>query len=288
MAVVNKINLQALKIKNLPEIPTASLKIIDAVNNPEISIDELANVISVSPVLTARLLGLANSAYFGCSVPIKDLKTAVIRVLGLNLVKSLTLGILLNLSLDTSQCSAFRSEKLWMSALVLATVAQRCSMVLNSKSIQPSTSYTCGLFLNIGLVAAVHLYPKETNLVLNLTEQNRTSVSHEMTSIIDYNQFEIGGYLLKYWRLPTIYQTVLKEFKNPNFAGEEKEFISFIGLCYALSKKIIVEQQGYDFETEIVQMEKIGLAKEKIRSIVTDISAKKETIYLAALAISGN
>jgi hypothetical protein len=54
-----------------------------------------------------RLLGLANSAYFGCTTEITDLRVAIIRVLGLNLVRSLTIGVLLNMELDTRKCSQF-------------------------------------------------------------------------------------------------------------------------------------------------------------------------------------
>jgi len=286
MTDLESLNLKICKIKNLPELPAASIKIINAVSDPNIAIEELATVISISPVLTARLLGLANSAYFGRTDQLLDLKTAIIRVLGLNLVKSLALGILLNLSLNTSKCSSFKSEKLWMNALVTAMLGNKLSLLLRDETFTPSTSYTAGLLLNIGLTAAVHLFPEQIEEVLKQVEKNSSSVKVEMTNLIGHNQFEIGGLLLEHWHLPDFYQIVLKEFKNNSYSGAETKFICFITICYELAKKILAnEEEG--MTSLINKLESYGLSETAIRPIFSEINAKKDNIYLAALAISG-
>lgn len=286
MAAVNSVNLQISRLKNLPELPAASLNIIDAVSDPEIAIERLTTVISISPVLVARLLGLANSAYFGCANQINDLKTAIIRVLGLNLVKSLALGILLNLALDTSKCRHFKSERLWMNALVTASLAQKCSLLTRNEMFSPSTSYTTGLLLNIGLIAAVHLFPEATNQALINAEQNSSSVTEEMTQLIGYNQYEIGGLLLEHWHLPVIYQTVLRGFKNATYSGAETKFIAFLATCHELAKKILADEKE-GVAPLIAQLETYGVSARAVEVIISEISSKKENIYLAALAISG-
>lgn len=286
MANEISINQQICRLKNLPELPEASIKIINAVNNPNIAIDELATVLSISPVLTARLLGLANSAYFGRSNPIHDLKTAIIRVLGLNLVKSLTIGVVLNLALDTSKCRHFKSEKLWMHALVTAILAHKVSILIRDEVLIPATSYTAGILLNIGLIAAVHLFPEETDQALMQSEQNSSSVAVELTSLVGYNQYEIGGFLLEHWHLPGVYQTVLKEFNNVDYFGAETKFIAFLSVCYELAKKILANDET-EFETVTMQLQAFGASENAIEAIIKEISTEKENIYLAALAISG-
>ena len=220
MEPTDKIDLQISKIKNLPELSAASTKILDAVNDPDISIDELATVLSVAPVLVGRLLGLANSAYFGCTTEITDLRVAIIRVLGLNLVRSLTIGVLLNMELDTRKCSQFNSERFWMNALLTATLSQKFSTLVRDETVVPSTAYTAGLLLNIGLIVVIFLLPEESNLILINAEENATSISVEMTSLLGKSQYELGGLLLEHWHLPAVYQTVLKEFENKTYLRE--------------------------------------------------------------------
>jgi HD-like signal output (HDOD) protein len=286
MEPTDKINLQISKIRNLPELSAASLKIIDALNDPDISINDLATVISAAPVLTGRLLGLANSAYFGCADEITDLRAAIVRVLGLNLVRSLTLGVLLNLALDTRKCGQFNSERFWMDALLTATLSQQFSLLIHDETLVPSTAYTAGLLLNIGLIVAVYLHPEESNLILLNAKENVSSISQEMTGLLGTNQYELGWLLLKHWHLPAIYQTVLKEFKNNSYCGNEKKMIALIKVCFALAKKILSDQHD-ELPSILKQMESFGLSTAEVQPFIDRILTKKDNIYLAALAISG-
>lgn len=286
MEPTDKINLQISKIKNLPELSAASMKIIDAVNDPDISINELATVISVAPVLAGRLLGLANSAYFGCRGEITDLRVAIIRVLGLNLVRSLALGVLLNLELDTRKCSQFNSERFWMDALLTATLSQQFSLLVRDEAVVPSTAYTAGLLLNIGLIVAIFLLPEESNQILLNAQENVSSVSKEMTCLLGINQYELGGLLLEHWHLPAIYQTVLKEFKNSTYTGSENKMIALIKICFAMAKKILSDRLD-ELPPLLKQLEAFGLSAAVVQPFIDKMLAKKDNIYLAALAIAG-
>jgi HD-like signal output (HDOD) protein len=286
MEPTDKINLQILKIKNLPELSAVSMKIIDAVNDPDISITDLTTVISVAPVLVGRLLGLANSAYFGCTGEITDLRVAIVRVLGLNLVRSLTMGVLLNLTLDTRKCSQFDSDRFWMDALLTATLSQQFSLLIHDEAVDPSTVYTAGLLLNIGLIVAVYLLPEESNLILKNAQENASSVSTEMTSLLGKNQYELGELLLEHWHLPAIYQTVLKEFKNSAYSGSEEKIIGLIKVCFALAKKVLSDQHD-ELPSLVKQLESFGLSAVVVQPIIDKILAKKDDIHLAALAITG-
>lgn len=286
MESTDKINLQISKIRNLPELSAASMKIIDAVNDPDISIDDLATVLSVAPVLVARLLGLANSAYFGCTSEITDIRVAIIRVLGLNLVKSLTIGVLLNLALDTRKCSHFNSERFWMDALLTATLSQHFSLLIRDEAVVPSTAYTAGLLLNIGLIVAIYLLPEESNLILLNAQENDSSISVEMSCVLGKNQYELGSLLLEHWHLPAIYQTVLKEFKNSAYCGNENKTVSLIRICFSLAKKILTDQHD-ELPQLLEQLESFGLSAAVVQPFIDKMLAKKDNIYLVALAITG-
>jgi HD-like signal output (HDOD) protein len=286
MGSTDNIDLKILKIKNLPELSAASMKIIDAVSDPDISIDELASVLSVAPVLAGRLLGLANSAYFGRSGEITDLKVAIVRVLGLNLVRSLTLGVLLNQTLDTRKCSQFNGERFWMDALLTAVLSQQFSLLIHDGAITPATAFTAGLLLNIGLIVAVYLLPEESNLILQNADGKLCPISEGMTRLLGKNQYELGGLLLEHWHLPTVYQKILKEFKNDAYSGDEKKMLALIRICFALAKKIVSDQND-ELPPLLVQLEAFGLSADVVQSCIHKILAKKDNICLAALAITG-
>ena len=196
------------------------------------------------------------------------------------------MGVLLNLALDTRKCSQFNSERFWMDALLTAILSQQFSLLIHDEAIVPSTAYTAGLLLNTGLILAVYLFPEESNLILLNAQENASSVSKEMTCLLGKNQYELGEILLEHWHLPAIYQTVIKEFKNSTYVGSETKIIALIRICFALAKKILSDQHD-ELPSLLKQLESFGLSAAVVQAFIDKIIAKKDNIYLAALAISG-
>ncbi len=280
------INQEISKIKNLPPLPEESVRIITAINDPDISIDELVNVISLSPVLIARLLGLANSAYFGRAGQITDLRKAIIQVLGLNLVKSLVLSIVINVELDTSKCQLFNTKFFWSHALCTAFIAQKLVTYLKDERLEQSTVYTSALLLNIGLLASVQCFPDKINEVLSGSDHAEGSVSKQMLEIIGKTQYEIGEILLSRWQLPQIYLTVLKEFRSKKFAGNEKQMIVLLEFSHWLGGCIISNEED-EVPDLSGMMQELALPKKHLKKVIDDIIKNKDNINELAIVIGG-
>ncbi len=286
MNQTEKIALEVAKIKNLPPLPEASIRIITAVNDSEISIDELVEVILLSPVLTARLLGLANSAYFGRTGKIKDLRVAIIQILGLKLVKSLAISIILNVEMDTSKCKLFDANYFWCHALVSAVIAERLAIHINDELMSPSTVYTSALLLNIGLLVAVYLFPSELNDVFKNSDKTEGSVSKAMRLYLGQTQYELGGILLDRWQLPEVYLAVVKEFRQPEFEGKEKLLVELLELTHWISSYIVCNKQD-DLPDVTGLLQRLSLPRELFDSVVTDVINNKDSIEELASCISG-
>ncbi len=285
MSQETDINLEIAQIKNLPTLPEESIRIITAVNNPDISIDELVKVISASPTLTARLLGLANSAYFGRSIPVNNLRRAIIQVLGLNLVKSLALSIVLNVALDTSKCKLFDSNLFWSHALITATIAQKLAVHFNDDVITPNTVYTSGLLLNIGLIAAIYINPEKINDIFEMSDRLESSVSKQMYQQLGLTQYQLGGILLEKWKLPEIYHTTVKEFRQPDFKGQEMGLIKLLELCHWVGYCIVTDKHE-DMPDFSDLLNSLSLNKDTFENVVIDIINNKDNISELASVIS--
>lgn len=230
------------KLKNLPALPEASIKILDAINDPNISIDKLAEVLSLSPALLARLLGLANSAYFGQSRQINNLSAAIYQVLGLDLVKSLSLGIVLNVHLDTGKCQAFNSRYFWMRSLTTAFAAQKLASAQKPQLFPPAIIYTSGLLLYIGILVMAYLYPEDLQSVLLRAQSQRLAVSEEILRKFGQSHFQLGHALLQSWGLSPVYQTVLSHYEDQVFLGEERSIIQVLRAGQVLSSMLLDDE----------------------------------------------
>ncbi|OHX38101.1 hypothetical protein BJL95_23100 [Methylomonas sp. LWB] len=240
------LQLQVGALKNLPVLPQASLQILQAINTPDISIDRLVAALSTSPSLVARLLGLANSAYFSRGKTTTDIRSAVFQVLGLDLVKGLALGVIFNVQFDTGKCQTFESDYFWMRSLVTAVAAQKLASEIGAlQHLAPSTVYTSGLLLDIGILALGFLAPDQLNQIFIAAERGPERVTDLVSDQFGLSHFQIGGALLKKWHLPELYQLVLSEYQRHEYVGQEQSLLDLLRLCRRLSAEFA---SGVEFE----------------------------------------
>ncbi|MDD2740340.1 MAG: HDOD domain-containing protein [Methylomonas lenta] len=233
------INSQINGLKTLPALPEASVKILEAINDPDISIEKLVDVLSLSPALTARLLGLANSAYFSPQRTIDNLHTAIVQVLGLNLVKSLAMGIVFNVQLDPGKCKNFDTQSFWQLSLMTAVIAQKLSAASPSSEITSATFYTGGLLLHIGILVVAFLFPDELDRILRQQPKNYAELDREINQTLGLSHYEIGYMLLNRWQLPDVYQNLLHSFNQKNLSAEDVSLIYLLQASQAMSGLVL-------------------------------------------------
>lgn len=276
-----KIQLQINKLKNLPALPEASLRILDAINDPDISIDELAEVLSISPGLVARLLGLANSAYFGQTKQITDVRTAIFQVLGLEMVKSLSLGIVLNVQFDTGKCRAFNTEYFWMRSLLTAVAVQKLASENNVQQFSSATVYTSGLLLYIGMLVLGYLIPEELDEILQHCKINRSCAGDEVRLQLGESHYHLGYFLLQKWHLSPVYLAVLKHFEDPDFDGEEKSLIDLLKLGQRLSS-MLLDDEAIEFEQLENFCDELSLSSSGLPRIIDELVESREAVQKLA------
>jgi HD-like signal output (HDOD) protein len=282
----HEFNTQIAKLKSIPPLSKTGNLIVAAVNDPEISIEDLVNILITSPVLVGRLLGLANSAYFGRAGQIDDLRIAIIQVLGLNLVKSLALSIVLDAQLDTRNCKNFNSDRFWTNALLTAILAQNLSLVTHGKKYDYSLPYTAGLLQNIGLMAAIYLVPKEMDTLFVNSDESDLPLSDHMQQQFGVDQFYLGFLLLERWKLPEAYQLLLKQYNNNNYQGEHLALIKMIKFCSNIASHVYY---GKEVDKLILsdQLEELQISETQLKQVLDDILEKLEELKELAFTISG-
>ncbi|MBE0469696.1 MAG: HDOD domain-containing protein [Methyloprofundus sp.] len=277
MPFTQLMRLEISKLKNLPPLPEESGRILTALNDPDIELEKLVDLLSTSPILVGRLLGLANSAYFGYPGTVTSLKVAIINVLGLKLVKSLSLSILLGTALDSSRCVHFESERFWLNALLTAISAQKLSMLLKQESLDPSLAYTSGILLHIGLLAAVHTYPEQMEQLLLLEKKDEFTLDELMVHDYALDQYQVGGYLLERWQLPVILRNIVKHYTDANYQGEALPMISLLKLANVLVRMVRHNEEHVSSEY-MTLMRTFEIQEADILSIKIEISEKMDDL----------
>lgn len=191
------------KVKNLPPISQAALKLVNLLEQASISNDEIVQVIKCDNVLTAKLLRACNSPYFGLDDPVSSVDQAVL-MLGhqqiLHIVLTLAFGSAMVVPLPGY---AVEADELWRHSLITATAAEIVATEAYDMNVEKPVAFTVGLLHDIGkLVMSQALTPEIQGEIRQLVEKQGCSRSEAEKQILGTDHGEVGACLLQGWNLP--------------------------------------------------------------------------------------
>jgi HD-like signal output (HDOD) protein len=222
------------QLQELPAMSASAQRILDALQDPEIEISELAAIIEQDPALLARIIGVANSAYFAYPEPVTSADEAIIHVLGLDTTMSLALGIVFSGPFDASRCRGFDLQQFWLESIFSATLAQSLAPLSASElKLHPGQAYMAGLLHRIGQLVLVHLYPQEFSGVITQCQrscdlQSRLQMEQE---VLQVDHAEVGGWLARKWHLPQMVIEVMEHYSDVAYRDDEWPLVQLVGFA---------------------------------------------------------
>lgn len=282
---VEKTRQKVQQQKELPTLTPSMQRILVACEDQGISQTALAEALTESPTITARILGLANSAFFGQRSGVHTLPHAI-SVLGLVTVRSIAAGLTLSGRLDTQNCPAFRAEYYWLSAVLSATLAQRIAPLVAAGMRPPQdTVYLAGLLHNLGLLALVHLHPAEMDRALTAyaADPQRTLGPH-IRDVLETDHYQAGVWLGSKWHFPRSMLLVMEHRYDPGYRGDHWPLVVLQGLAARWANCIIDGKACFYAEPEAMQA--LGLTEPMIEIVWQEMSEQLDRIRSVAAAFS--
>ena len=188
-------------LEKVPNAPGTYLSLISKLNDPDTSLKEIAEIISNDVGVTAKLLQLVNSAYFGFSRKIKNLEEAV-SYLGIETIKMLVLSIDFFSQYDSENLMWFSIDEINEHSLQVAFVAQQICHKISSVPDDAEIALTGGLLHDIGKIVLATNLPEKYAQVFQEHQSTGKPFWEIERRVIGVNHSRIGGYLLGIWGLP--------------------------------------------------------------------------------------
>ena len=273
-------------VSSLPPVPRRSQELLRLLADDDLSVVRLVELIEQTPPLAARVLGVANSAFFASPQPAKSVSDAIIRVLGLNLVRDLCLSQALSVPFNTDGCPLFDSMRFWRQAMATATLAQRIAGIVTiSERGSLSFAYLAGLMHSIGMLVLVHLAPGSMNRILQNSEADggrRLSDLQKEVLGIDYAQ--AGGEIARAWHLPDPITAVLTHHRNPAFQGESWPLVGLVALADHLAKSYSATRVDDAVPAQFqALLDNLGLSASEIDPVITSRRTRLDAIERLAV-----
>ncbi|MFA5985407.1 MAG: response regulator [Methylococcaceae bacterium] len=189
-------------ITRIPSMPRVYQELETAIQNQATSHKEIANIFASDMALSAKLLQLVNSSFFGLSRRISKLDDAVI-LLGFERLRGLVLcNYVFEAFHSPPDCCNVSIDYLWKNAFTTAKLARAISVAEHEQLDGPDQAYLSGLMHNLGLLLFATKMPKKLQLVINKLADDTTQALTLEQQILGATHAEAGAYLLSLWTLP--------------------------------------------------------------------------------------
>jgi len=187
-------------IEDLPTLPTTVLKITELINNPKSSARDIADIVTDDQVLTARLLKLVNSSFYGFPQKISTVTGAIV-LLGFDAIRDLLLTTsIFDVFLTKNKAIKNDLEGLWKHSLGCAVAAKVIGSYTKHDKLEEL--FVAGLLHDIGKVVETLFFPDDFSRISSLVKQKRIRIVQAEEEILGFTHADTGKLLAEQWNLP--------------------------------------------------------------------------------------
>jgi putative nucleotidyltransferase with HDIG domain len=194
----------------LPSAPTAFQEILVCLQNPAASLADAAQIIGRDAAMTANIMKLVNSAFFGSRRPITTIDRAV-AYLGMDTLGALVLGHSVFQSGAATAIDGFSLEQLWQHSEQTAAAARAIALSENLSAAKADEAFLAGVLHDVGKVVFA------TNAAARPNGTNTVDILAQMEA----HHAEVGAYLLGLWGFPNSIVEAVAFHHTPRQASEE-------------------------------------------------------------------
>lgn len=250
--------------------------LIQAFADENISTRKLAEILNHYPVIVARLLGLANSAWANPATPITHIEAACVRI-GMNLVKTVSLALAVASSFDTKRCPSFNPIRFWMTSMLVAEGGAALAEILpnqrNTGQDLALTVQTAGILHNLGLLWLADNLAEDTEHAFQLAKSEPLlTINQALESCIGSNYCQVGAWLFTQWGLP---DEIINVVEHHHSQATESTPVVLIGASADMVGTLF---QACPKTQEYPNLQRLGIEFEQQNLIFKQLIAKQAAI----------
>lgn len=219
------VNSAIREISHIATLPEITLKIIELVESPSSTAQDLHKVIANDPALCSRILKVVNSAFYGLPGQIGSINRAIV-LLGLNAVKNIAIAAsLAKLFRGGSLTPEFSAKDLWSHSMATAT---GCKMLADAMKLGlADEAFLAGLIHDIGVIVEIQydrhkLIETIGRLGVDKGGVPANNMLEVETEIFGANHQDFGQGLCEKWKFPRTFALVTGFHHRPLELGDDQ------------------------------------------------------------------
>ncbi len=251
------------KLHRLPSLPLAVQAVVASFNDPDLDTASLAHKIAQDQGLSARVLRVANSSFYGLPRKVGSIQDAVV-VLGFDAVRSLVLSAGVIQAFPPAPGSLFDRQTYWQRSFRVALISKALAKSLR---LNQQLAFTAGMFYDVGQLVLDLCIPQQFAGMLKQQPTSGLSLIEIERSELGFDHATIGAEVIRLWNFPSEIERVVRDWHQP---GREP-FEPLVWIVYAA----VLLESGMGSEELMEQLpkgvrERLQITAERIEVCLPD------------------
>jgi putative nucleotidyltransferase with HDIG domain len=219
-------------LQDLPSLPRTYAELRRILSDPESSIDQVVRVVEQDVAISAKVLQLVNSAFFGVTRAIADIRTAC-SYLGINILQNLVLSVEAFRCFKTEKpIPGFSIDEFHRHSQAVARIAG----AIPKKPILPSAAVVAGLLHDIGKLVIAERTPEHFARAIEGAKRDKVPLFAAEEALCGVSHAEVGAYLLSLWGLPYPVVEAVAHHHHPERVNQDQmDMITVVHLANLLA-----------------------------------------------------
>jgi HD-like signal output (HDOD) protein len=220
-------------VTELATLPEVTAQIIATVEDPNGSAGKLHKIIATDPALSARILKVMNSAFYGVSGKVGSVERAIV-LLGSNAVKNIALAASLGqMFRGVKLGEGFTARDLWAHCVGVGITARHLHCMLRMPA--PDEAFVAGLIHDAGILIELQLWPEKLRQICSACKNGGADFCETERKILGVDHQTLGQVLAKQWHFPAYCQEVAGYHHRPTAVDEQdRKLVGIVHLADVL------------------------------------------------------
>lgn len=255
-------------VKSFPSMPAAALKLLTLLKDENASNVQIEQILRYEPGLTANILKMTNSAFFGLPKKIGSIRQAVL-LIGWKKLIQIVLASCVSAIIDKPvQGYDLSAGDLWRHCVAVSVASEL--LVKELKLSVPEEMFTAALLHDVGKIV-LGRYVKEDISLIDGEEMQCLSFEQVERSMFGIDHAEIGANILRNWSFPPTMISAVRWHHDPDGAPKSSHLIDVVHVADVLCvmSGIGVGREGLQYRPSPTACERIGLTQEHLEKVAS-------------------
>ena len=266
--MADKLKNIASLIKSFPSMPAAAVKLLALIDDPDMSVSQIEAILRHDAGLTANILKLANSAYFGIPSKVGSVRQAVL-ILGLKRLIQMVIAACVSALMDKPVPGYdLPPGELWRHSIAVSVAAEGLVKELNISAMEEI--FTAALLHDVGkLVLGSFVQEDFAKIGEALNQDVSFETAEEM--VLGTNHADMGARILTQWSLPSDIVHAVRWHHTPESAKEADTMLDIVHVANVLCLMIGIGagNDGLQYEPSDEVIGRLGLESSHLDKVAS-------------------